>query len=57
MSCKFLALGCPIVKSNICCYECKSKNECNESCSGMPQEYKQCNYYDDDKKEEVNINE
>lgn len=56
MSCKFLVLGCPIVKSDICCYECEKQDGCNEACSGMPQEYKQCNYYDY-KKEEVNINE
>lgn len=46
MSCKFCPLGCPINNKYDCCYECKEQENCKESCSGMPAEYKQCNYYE-----------
>ena len=49
MSCRFCIGGCPINNKFNCCYECDNHQQCiedDEACSGMPETYKECNYYD-----------
>lgn len=47
MSCKFCPLGCPINNKYDCCYECDEQEHCEDKCSGMPESYKQCAYYEE----------
>ncbi|KZL93540.1 hypothetical protein [Clostridium magnum] len=47
MGCKFCFLGCDIINSDKCCFECEEQQKCDKDCKGMPKEYKDCEYYRD----------